>query len=265
MILKSKLAHLITIVLLIVSACNNTTSSISSTTDKNDSKNDPELFTNNFLAQSKTKANQSPNNDLHTVRVNEILETSKYIYLNVNENDEHFWIATLKKEIIVGETYFYKGGLLKTNFESKELNKKFELIYLVSNLVPEKHGNNSDIINNSNSNTELSKKNQDASNNNKIEVKGSIAIAELIKNHKKYEGKTIQISGKCVKINPNIMGINWIHIKDGTKDDYDLVITSDVFIKEGSIVTMKAVVTLNKDFGAGYKYDLILEEGIIVK
>ena len=68
-----------------------------------------------------------------------------------------------------------------------------------------------------------------------------------------------------MKVNPNIMNRNWIHIKDGTKDDFDLVITSDKFVPEGSVVTMKAVVTLNKDFGAGYKYDLILENGTIVK
>jgi hypothetical protein len=60
------------------------------------------------------------------------------------------------------------------------------------------------------------------------------------------------------------MDRNWIHIKDGSKDDYDLVITSDVFVPEGSVVTMKAQVSLNKDFGAGYKYDLILENGILV-
>ena len=265
MILKFKIVYLITIVLFIVSACNNGTSSISSTTDKNGSENDPELFANNFLSRSKAKTNQSPNNDLHTVTVNEILKTSKYLYLNVNENDEQFWIATRKKEIIVGKTYFYKGGLLKTNFESKEHNRVFELIYLVSNLVPVNHGNNSDILNNSNSKTELNNENQVPNNKRKIEKKGSITIAELVKNHEQYEGKTIQVSGECVKINPNIMVINWIHIKDGSKDDFDLVIRSHTFVKEGSVITMRAIVTLNKDFGAGYKYDLILEDGIIVR
>ena len=34
-----------------------------------------------------------------------------------------------------------------------------------------------------------------------IEQEGSIKIAELVENFKKYEGKTIQISGECVKIN----------------------------------------------------------------
>jgi hypothetical protein len=97
-----------------------------------------------------------------------------------------------------------------------------------------------------------------------IEQKGSIRIAELIENVKKYEGKTIQVSGECVKINPGIMDRNWIHIKDGSRDDYDLVITSDTYVPEGTLITMKATVSLNKDFGAGYTYDLILENGVLV-
>lgn len=58
---------------------------------------------------------------------------------------------------------------------------------------------------------------------------------------------------------------NWIHLKDGTKNDFDLVVTSDTFVPEGSIITVKALVSLNKDFGAGYTYDLILENGTITQ
>lgn len=59
-------------------------------------------------------------NEFHTVVVNEVLPTSKYVYLNVNEGEEKYWIATSSMEVKVGGTYYYKGGLLKTNFESKE-------------------------------------------------------------------------------------------------------------------------------------------------
>ena len=61
------------------------------------------------------------------------------------------------------------------------------------------------------------------------------------------------------------MNRNWIHIKDGSKDDFDLVITTEAYIPEGATFTIKAMVSLNKDFGAGYKYDLILENGEVVK
>ena len=61
------------------------------------------------------------------------------------------------------------------------------------------------------------------------------------------------------------MGRNWIHIKDGSKDDYDLVITSDIVVPQGQLITMTGTVTLNKDFGASYKYDIIIENGVLVE
>lgn len=214
---------------------------------------------------SSSTATPSFNDDLHTVKINEILKTQRYLYLNVSEKGavEPFWIATRIMDVTVGETYFYKGGLLKTNFESKEFNKVFDKIYLVSsNLVLANHATNPDFQNkaaNVQADVKLTKTAQ-----KQVAVKGSIKIAELVKNAKKYEGKTVQISGTCKKLNASIMGKNWIHLADGSKDSYDLVVTTTELVNEGDFVTIKAVVTLNKDFGAGYKYDLILENGMLV-
>jgi len=93
----------------------------------------------------------------------------------------------------------------------------------------------------------------------------TISIAEIVAKPQEFEGKAVQLTGKCIKINPNIMNRNWIHLQDGSKNDYDLVITSDTFVPEGKIRTIKTVVNLNRDFGAGYVYDLILEDGVIIE
>lgn len=203
--------------------------------------------------------------ELHTVVVDEVLPATKYVYVHVTEGTNQFWVATSLKDIHVGETYFYKGGLLKTNFESKEYNRTFERIYLVSQFVPAKHdGSNSHVHDEE---TQESTKMNENTEKTVIEIEraeGSMSIAELVNDPIKYEGKVVQLSGQCVKINPKIMGLNWIHLKDGSKDDYDLVITSDIFVKEGTVITIKGTVVLNKDYGAGYKYDLILEDGVIV-
>ncbi len=61
------------------------------------------------------------------------------------------------------------------------------------------------------------------------------------------------------------MSRNWIHLQDGSKDDFDMVITTNTFVPEGKQITIRAVVSLNRDFGAGYKYDLILENGTLVQ
>lgn len=257
----------VALILLITSACNNGPKIIESTTDNPNSEKSSGIFSNEPSTPSNSNTSTTFSDDMHSVKVNEVLETSKYLYLNVTENEEKFWIATRIMDVVVGETYYYKGGLLKTNYESKDFNRVFEKIYLISsNLVAANHATTTGKDN-------LSKNKQTIkptpvpvkATTKKIEVKGSMKISELVANSAKYEGKTIQISGICVKSNPNIMNKNWMHLKDGSQDDFDLVITSDTFIPEGTIVTMTATVTLNKDFGAGYKYDLILENGVVIQ
>ena len=137
-------------------------------------------------------------------------------------------------------------------------NENFEELYFVGNLVSSNHANIMETKNNSSSpevavKTEINRK------------QGSIKISELVNNKQNYEGKRVQIDGVCTKINLGIMSRNWIHLQDGTQDDYDLVITSNEEVAVGSQVTIQADVVLNKDFGAGYKYELILENGKVIK
>lgn len=203
-------------------------------------------------------------NEVHTVEVIDVLPTSKYIYLSVKENDKIFWIATTKQEVQAGELYYYRGGLLKTNFYSQEYDRTFDQIYLVSKIVAANHGQVTaeqaiKIETHGKDNNTYTPAPRD------IQREGSVRIAEIINSPTQYEGQTIQISGECVKVNRNIMGRHWLHLKDGSKDDYDLVITSEQAVPEGHIVTIQATVGLNKDFGAGYRYDIILENGVVLQ
>ena len=263
--LKNKFLPFLIIAFLTFTACNKGPKVIESSSVNNSLEQNTGVFSNDSISKNSTNSNNSFTDDLHKVVVTELLPTTKYNYLNVKEGEEEFWIATRKNDVKVGKTYFYKGGLLKTNFESKEYNRTFEKVYLVSSLVETNHGNNSNVTSSELKNEPKQKEDIPTHTEKIIEHKGSIKIAELVKNAKKYEGKTVQLSGECFKINAGIMERNWIHLKDGSQDDYDLVITSKSFVPEGSVVTLKAIVTLNKDFGAGYIYDLILEDGIIVK
>ncbi len=219
--------------------------------------------------QENSSANTGFMDNLHAVVVNKTLPADKYIYVNVTENGRTFWIATRHQDVTVGETYFYKDALLKTNFESKEYQKMFDTIYLVSNIVPKVHGGNSAMHTTDNFKTETDHNHTLSSTTSEnapvVSKKGSVTIADVVNNAEGYENQVVQISGKIVKVNPNIMDRNWYHLQDGTKDDYDFVVTSNTYIPEGHTVTVKAVVHRNVDFGAGYKYDLILENGELIK
>ena len=60
---------------------------------------------------------------------------------------------------------------------------------------------------------------------------------------------------------------NWIHIQDGTEFDgkFDLTITTDQEVKVGDKISVEGNVHLDKDFGFGYFYDVIVEDAKISK
>jgi hypothetical protein len=102
----------------------------------------------------------------------------------------------------------------------------------------------------------------------KIEpTEGVTPLSDLFSNKKNYAGKTVKVKGKITKVNPSIMGKNWIHIQDGTsfEDQYDLTVTSDFIPEVGSIITVEGKIALDKDFGYGYAYPVIMEEGKLIQ
>ena len=86
-------------------------------------------------------------------------------------------------------------------------------------------------------------------------------------NKSEYAGKEVKLKGTVVKYNAGIMGKNWIHIQDGTANgtENDLTVTTEMSAKVGDIIIIEGVITLDKDFGAGYFYKIIVEEGKIMK
>ncbi len=90
-------------------------------------------------------------------------------------------------------------------------------------------------------------------------------VAALYKEKATLAGKTVSVQGKVVKVNNGIMGHNWIHVQDGTGDakTNDLTVTSDQMATVGDKVTVSGVVGINRDFGSGYSYPLLLEKATI--
>ena len=77
--------------------------------------------------------------DLHRVKVLKKLPTENYVYLEVVEGDRTFWIAARQGEIHLDSIYYYREALLKTEFESKQLSREFDSLYMVTKLIPEQH------------------------------------------------------------------------------------------------------------------------------
>jgi len=92
---------------------------------------------------------------------------------------------------------------------------------------------------------------------------GCITISGLLADRKSYSGKVIKIKGIVTKYNPSIMGKNWVHIQDGSEfqGEFDLTITTDKEVAVGQTVTFEGKIVLDKDFGYGYFYKELMEDG----
>lgn len=230
------------------------------------------IFSILLLVACKDKENYStinntavaPKTDVHKIVVKEAVDGGNYTYLNVEENGQNYWMAVASMPVIVGDTYYYDGGLMMKGFESKQLNKTFDEIVFANAIRTTEIEEP----------TAIGAENPHATepvvieNDLKIEKpKNGISLAELFSAKKSFSGKSIIIKGKVVKVNNEIMDKNWIHIVDGTQfeNKVDLVVTTTETINVGDIVTFKGVIILDKDFGQGYVYDILLEEAKVIK
>ncbi len=195
----------------------------------------------------------------HKVVVAEALNTEKYSYLRVKEGGEEKWIAISKRDVKVGGNYVYTGGLMKKNFQSKEFNRVFETVYLVSDFREEgaTSGGGAQAGMGMATTTEALEPPK-----NLKPAPGAIKISDLVANIRKYNGKVVKVTGKCVKVNPMIMGRNWLHIQDGSGKNLDLTVTTTENIPLGAIITLEGTIAVDKDFGAGYRYEYIMEGAV---
>jgi hypothetical protein len=93
-------------------------------------------------------------------------------------------------------------------------------------------------------------------------AEGGRTIAEVFADKDQLAGETVVFRGRIVKANAGIMGKNWLHIRDGSgaEGTNNLTVTTiDVLPNVGDTVLVSGVIELNKDFGMGYQYDLIIE------
>lgn len=80
-------------------------------------------------------------------------------------------------------------------------------------------------------------------------------------------GQQVAVHGKVVKVNNGIMNKNFLHIQDGTgaTDSNDITVTSQDTAEVGDEVTVTGTLVVDRDFGAGYVYPVIIEQATISK
>ncbi len=209
----------------------------------------------------KLKADAKAQTTVHQVVVEESMQVSGYTYIRVKEGDKEYWMAGTTMNVKKGETLYYETAMEMKNFESKELKRTFDSIFFVDNLsnIPPATAQG---IKASPQKPTIEKENVSVS-----PAEGGITLAQLFSKASSYSNETVKIKGKVVKVNNGIMGKNWAHIQDGTNSgaDFDLTVTTMDMVNVGDVIAFEGKIILNKDFGYGYSYKVLLEDARVIK
>ncbi len=206
-----------------------------------------------------------------TGTVLETMNAAGYTYVRINTGSGDLWAASMQFAVAVGDKITVPLETPMQNFRSTSLNRQFPMIYFASQIsragdpaAPPLAAAHASMGGGSPAAT------PDTAVTEPIPpAEGGTTIATVWARRAALAGKPVTIRGKVVKYNGGILGTNWLHIQDGSgsaKDGTnDLTVTTDGTVKLGEIVTATGKVSIDRDFGAGYAYKVMIEQAAVVR
>ena len=202
----------------------------------------------------------------------ERIDAATYSYLRIATATGEVWAAVPETTLAVGADVVVTDIMLNQNFESKTLKRTFPEIYF-GNLAGAAPGMAAPGMganpHASGAPTAPSDPTAPVAKVARAEGADGRTIAELFAGKAKLADKTVSVRGTVVKFTGGVMGKNWLHLRDGSgaeaSKDHDLTVTTDASAAVGDVVLIKGTVHLDKDFGAGYVYALIVEDATLSK
>jgi hypothetical protein len=201
-------------------------------------------------------------------KVLEVKNVESYTYLRLGIPSGEVWAAVITAKVKKGSIVTIENGVVLNNFQSKSLKKTFPQIIFgtlggaaasatggsaMGSAYPLIPGKKLETIN-------------DAPIAKAIGANAR-TVAEIISKSAELKDKPVLLRGRVVKFNAEIMGKNWIHLRDGSGSaadgTNDILATSASGAKVGDVVTVKGTVRTDKDFGAGYAYKVLIEDATL--
>ncbi|MGA7993048.1 MAG: OB-fold nucleic acid binding domain-containing protein, partial [Thermoanaerobaculia bacterium] len=215
----------------------------------------------------------------------ETMDASDYTYMLLETPGGKIWAAVNKSKVAKGDAVTVTNAMTMDGFQSKTLNRTFDHILfgvlaspggarLEGAAAPPMVSDHPPTAGTTGGETpqQMAAQHGQAAGGPsdapdvkvpKAEGPSAKTVAELWAQRAALKGKDVSVRGKVVKVTAGVMGKNWLHVRDGsgskaTKDN-DLAVTTDAVAKTGDIVTVTGIVSVDKDFGAGYAYPVIVE------
>ena len=195
----------------------------------------------------------------------ETMDSGGYTYVAIETDQGPVWAAGPPTTVKAGDVVQIPEGMLMSQFTSKTLNRTFDTLYFVNAITNLTTPATSEVAA---SVPAMSKPAvADVADVSVAELEEGRNIAWAYADKDSLAGQAVSLRGKVVKYNANILGWNFIHIQDGSGDvengDNDLTVTSKATTAVGDTIVVSGTLALDKDFGAGYVFPVILEDASI--
>lgn len=200
--------------------------------------------------------------DVVAGKVAETIDSGGYTYVRVLEGKDSSWVAIPQQAVKVGAEVSYGKGLVMNDFHSKTLNRTFKKLVFSEGTAAPGHGSKAGKAAPPHGQAAPSQLPVKIA---KAEGQDAYTVAEIFSKRKELAGKQVSVRGKVMKVSAEIMGRNWVHLQDGSGDSkagtHDLLVTTSEEAKPGETVTARGTVAKDKDFGSGYRYQVLVEKG----
>lgn len=207
-------------------------------------------------------ANMLAAQDIQTAVVKSTHMAGKYVYIQTDGKNNEEWLATTALPVKAGDTVEYLGGQLMTNFPSKALDRTFERILFVSHLRVAGSDVPFDTSSPHSAAPGAHPKLVSVRPNEVQKLDGGKTVAEVLSEAEQLNGKTLRLRAKVTKVSRQILGKNWLTLKDGSGSapNDKLVVTTQEDAQPGDLVIVEGVAHTQVELGSGYSYPILLEQ-----
>jgi len=195
----------------------------------------------------------------------ETMDSGGYTYVAIETSQGPIWAAGPQTSVKAGDVVEIPEGMPMNQFTSKTLGRTFDVLFFVnriSNLTtpaPVEAGISEPAVSKPAANEVA-----DVADISVEALEAGKNIAWVFANTDSLADQQVSLRATVVKYNSDILGWNFIHIQDGSGDvadrNNDLTVTSKATAAVGDTVVLTGTIILNKDFGAGYSFPVLLED-----
>lgn len=213
-------------------------------------------------------------------KVLEVIQVPSYTYLRLeNGETDELWVAVSKADVRKDQRVHLAKAERMENFSSKQLGRTFPIIYFGTLTEA---GSSVDSAENPHGSTNPHEaapgaRGERASLANLVKIlpgeraegENGHRVEELFAKKHTLAGMKIRLRATVVQVTMNVMGTNFVHVRDGSGKPEEK--TNDLVLKlsetppaVGEQALFEGLLQTDVDLGAGYTYPVLIDSAIVL-